>query len=88
MEGERGLAGAIGTEERDPLALGDRQIDTPQRLPPIRVGEPETADFQHRDHEPTNAITATTTATVGATRATSHWVLVARRRSSTGISPV
>ena len=50
---QRGLAGAVGTEQREEIALLDVEVDALQRLDTILVGLDETADRQriHRARE-------------------------------------
>ena len=43
VQDERGLAGAVGAEQRDPLAALRRQVDAEQRLVAVGVGEGEAA---------------------------------------------
>ena len=39
MQHEGGLAGAVGAEQRDPLATLDGEVDAEQRLVAVGVGE-------------------------------------------------
>ncbi len=50
MEHQRGLAGAVRAEQRDPLALLDVQVDAVERLVAVGVGEGEAADVEDRGH--------------------------------------
>ena len=50
MQHQGGLAGAVGAEQRDPLALVDVQVDAEQGLVPVGVGEGEAADVEDRCH--------------------------------------
>ena len=49
VQHERGLAGAVGPQERDPLTLLDPEIDAVQRLVAVGVGEREPPDVEHGD---------------------------------------
>ena len=49
MQHERGLAGAVGPQERDPLTLLDPEIDAVQRLVAVGVGEREPPDVENGD---------------------------------------
>ena len=56
MQHERGLAGTVGSEQRDAFALVDVQVDTEERLGAVRVGVRQAADVEHRDgHQGTSA---------------------------------
>ena len=46
VQHQRGLAGAVGAEQRDPLARCDVQVDAVQRLVPVGVGERQPADVE------------------------------------------
>ena len=48
VQHQRGLAGAVGAEQRDPLAAVDVQVDAEQRLVAVGVGEGEAADVEDR----------------------------------------
>jgi hypothetical protein len=63
VQDERGLAGAVRAEQRDPLTALDGEVDTEQGLPAVGVGEDETLDVDRgAAHKPTT-LTATATAT-------------------------
>jgi hypothetical protein len=47
VQHQGGLAGAVGTEERDPLTAVDVQVDAEQGLVAVGVGEGEPAHVQH-----------------------------------------
>ena len=49
VQHQRGLAGAVRPEQRDPLALVDVQVDAEQRLVAVGVGVGEAADVEDRD---------------------------------------
>ncbi len=49
VQHQRGLAGAVGAEQRDPLALVDVQVDAEQRLVAVGVGEGEAPDVEDGD---------------------------------------
>ena len=42
MQYQRGFAGAVRSEKRNPLAAVDREVDAKQRLESIGIGERET----------------------------------------------
>ena len=48
VQHQRGLAGAVGAEQRDPLAPVDVQVDPEQRLVAVGVGVGEAADVEDR----------------------------------------
>ena len=48
VQHQRGLAGTVGAEQRDPLAAVDVQVDAEQRLVAVGVGEGEPADVEDR----------------------------------------
>ena len=50
MQHQRGLAGAVGAEQRDPLAAVDVQVDAEERLVAVGVGEGQAADVEDRRH--------------------------------------
>ena len=49
VEHQGGLAGAVGTEQRDPLAAVDVEVDAEERLVAVGVGEGEVLDVEHGD---------------------------------------
>ena len=57
-----GLPGAVGAEERHPLALGDREGDTAQCFGAVRIGVGEVFDLEQHVHAVSMAATATTQA--------------------------
>ena len=48
MQHQGGLAGAVGTEQRDPLALVDVEVDAEERLVAVGVGERQALDVEDR----------------------------------------
>ena len=49
VQHERGLAGTVGAEQRDPLALVDVQVDAVQRLVAVGVGERDALQVEDGD---------------------------------------
>ena len=49
VQDEGGLAGAVGAEQRDPLAAPDGQVDAEQGLMAVGVGEGEPGHLEGRD---------------------------------------
>ena len=47
MEDQGGLAGTVGSEQRDPLPLVHVQVDPEERLVAVGVGVGEAADVEH-----------------------------------------
>ena len=76
VQHQRRLAGAVGPEQRDPLALVHVQVDAVQRLMPVGVGERETADVEDRG--------ASSAATYRCSRATASPGGSARRARRSG----
>ena len=65
VQHQRGLAGPVRPEQRDPLAARDGQVDAEQRLVSVGVGIGEVAHLEHwlppviaHDHAPTAATPA------------------------------
>ena len=50
VQHQRGLAGAVGAEQGDALALVDVEVDAEQRLVAVGVGEREAVDVEDRSH--------------------------------------
>ena len=50
VQHQRGLAGAVGPEQGDPLARVDVQVDAEQRLVAVGVGVGEAADVEDGGH--------------------------------------
>ena len=50
VQHQRGLAGAVGAEQGDPLAPVDVQVHAEQRLVAVGVGEGEAADVEDGGH--------------------------------------
>ena len=50
VQHQRGLAGAVGAEQRDPLALVDVEVDAVERLVAVGVGEGQAADVEDGGH--------------------------------------
>ena len=48
MQHERGLAGPVGSEEGDPLAAVDVEVDAEESLVTVGVGEGEVPHVEHR----------------------------------------
>ena len=48
MQHQRGLAGAVGAEQRDPLALVDVEVDAVQGLVAVGVGERDSLQVEDR----------------------------------------
>ena len=90
VQDQRGLAGAVGPEQRDPLALGDRQVDAKQGLVAIGVGEGQAGHLQGRGlgHEAIQAALAVMSAAKGSTAAVAQADAVAGRASISGSDPV
>ena len=74
VKDERRLARAVRPEERDALALVDREVDAEQRAVAIGIGEGDAADLKRwRAHVTTHAIVAIRTPTAGRVIAAVHW---------------
>ena len=73
-EDQRRLAGAVGAEDGDPLACRDREIDAPQGLVPVGIGERKVAHLERgRRHACTDQATrATSVAAAGHARQVNH----------------
>ena len=48
MQNQRRLAGAVRTEESDPFAAVDVQVDVGERNGAVRVAIPQVTDLDHR----------------------------------------
>ena len=61
VEQQRGLAGAVGAEDSHLLPGAEPEAHAAQRLPAVRIGEPQVPHLQRRlgDHISTLADTAT-----------------------------
>ena len=90
VQDERGLAGAVRTEERDPLPRRDREIDAEQRLGAVGVGERQAGDLERGGvgHRVPQAATQIASATAGTQHAASHIAGLAAVDTNAGISPV
>ncbi len=90
VEDEGGLAGAVGTEQGDPLAAPDGQVHPEEGLVAVGVGVREAADVEggrrgHRKVRPRRQIRR---AVSGSAAAHVHWARVAVTSSRTGMVPV
>ena len=56
VQHQRGLAGAVGTEQGDPLAPVDVQVDPEERLVAVGVGVRQPAHVQHGDGHQRSAL--------------------------------
>ena len=73
VQDEGRLAGAVGAEDRDPLAAGDGEVHAEQRLVPVRIGERQVADLEHDvAHGVTTAVRQISVAASGAIIALAH----------------
>jgi hypothetical protein len=91
VEHERRLAGAVRTQDRNPLARIDLEVEAVQRYPPVGVGEP------HSPHRHRRAVRLSVHATTQAAAAKAHAAngstaghqpdAEARRPSSAGMVP-
>jgi hypothetical protein len=90
VQDQRGLAGTVRAEQRDPLPSLDSEVDTEQRLPPIGIGEHQPLDLNRRStHSPTTlAASAIRIATSGIARPARHCVREAPCVLNFGIRPV
>lgn len=86
------FAGAVGAEQGDPFAPGDREIHPEERLVAVGVGVGEAADFEgrrggggltHRVHPSRHTARAST----GSAAAWAHWAREAVTSSMTGMAP-
>src|SRR5271163_3702518 len=83
MQNERGLAGAIGAEQRHGFAGMEREIDAIQRLRSILVLEAKVANLDERRHWTRTRIRKAEAASTKTPSATPN-----RRESSSGNRPV
>ena len=90
MQYERGLAGAVRAEQRDPLAALHGEVDAEQRLPPVGVGEHQPLDLNRRTAHKLTTLAATAIATAAREIASPsvHCARVAPETLSSGIRPV
>ena len=89
VQHQGGLAGAVGPEQRDPLAALDAQVDAVERLVSVGVGEREVLDEQGGGGHPSSRPDARTAAAPrGRARAVSHAWRGTAADGAPGIRPV